>query len=214
MEVRLFDFQTVSRRDEQIDIDAHVDAQMFIIQMFGINEKGETFSIEVHDFKPYFYCLVPSHFTITDKNMFVNHIKQKVGNYFAESILECALIKRKKIDGFDAQSDHKFICFKFKGMSSFYKARNLWYNEIKKDNETRQVLKSSGYNYMGHSIKLYEANIPPLLRYFHIKEISPSGWIKLPENTARKPYNHVYARIHCFYQRHCCASRKGNHRPV
>jgi len=27
---------------------------------------------------------------------------------------------------------------------------------------------------------LYEANIPPLLRFFHIKDISPSGWIALP----------------------------------
>ena len=195
MEVRLFDFQTVSRRDEQVDEDAHVDAQMFIIQMFGINEQGETFSIEVHDFKPYFYCLIPSHFTISDKNDFVSHIKQKVGNYYAESILDCALIKRKKIDGFDAQSDHKFICFKFKGMSSFYKARNLWYNEIKKDDEVKQVLKSGGYNYMGYSIKLYEANIPPLLRYFHIKEISPSGWIKLPKTS---PGNHTTTCTHEF----------------
>ena len=187
MEVRLFDFQTVSRRDEQVDEDAHIDAQMFIIQMFGINEQGETFSIEVQDFKPYFYCLVPFHFTIADKNNFVNHIKNKVGNYYADSILECALIKRKKIDGFDGQSDHKFICFKFRGMSSFYKVRNLWYNEVKKDDEVKQVLKA-GYNYMGYSIKLYESNIPPLLRYFHIKEISPSGWIKLPKTS---PGNHT-----------------------
>jgi DNA polymerase elongation subunit (family B) len=28
---------------------------------------------------------------------------------------------------------------------------------------------------------LYEANIPPLLRYFHIQNISPSGWIEIPE---------------------------------
>ena len=29
-------------------------------------------------------------------------------------------------------------------------------------------------------IELYEANIPPLLRFFHIREISPSGWIAMP----------------------------------
>ena len=28
--------------------------------------------------------------------------------------------------------------------------------------------------------ELYEANIPPLLRYFHIQNISPSGWIEIP----------------------------------
>ena len=179
MEVRIFDFQATCRRNEEVD--AHLDANLFIIQMFGINEKGETFAIEVHDFKPYFYCLVPTHYTITEKNRFVNHVKQKVGTYYADSILETALIKRKKIDGFDGQLDHKFICFKFRGMSSFYKARNLWYNEMKQNDEVKQVLKPQGLSFMGDTIKLYEANIPPLLRFFHIKEISPSGWIQLPK---------------------------------
>ena len=181
MEVRVFDFQTFTRRDTSIEEDARIDAQSFVIQMFGINETGETFSIEVRDFKPYFYCLVPPHFSISDKNAFVNHIKQRVGNYYAESIIECALIQRKKLDGFDGQSIHKFICFKFRGMPSFYKVRNLWYSEVKKGTETTQILKPGGYAYMGQIMKLYESNIPPLLRYFHIKEISPSGWIKIPK---------------------------------
>jgi hypothetical protein len=146
--------------------------------MFGINEKGETFSIEAHDFKPYFYCLVPPTFTKEDKNRFVEHIKSKIGHYYAESIIECVLLKRKKLDGFDAQSDHNFLCFKFRGMPSFYKVRNLWYDEVTRGEEKKQVLKK-GYPYMGNLIRLYEANIPPLLRFFHIKEISPSGWIKL-----------------------------------
>jgi DNA polymerase elongation subunit (family B) len=180
MEVRLFDFQIVNRRDPEIDDDEHIDAQLFVIQMFGINEKGETFSIEAHDFKPYFYCLVPQNFTIADKRQFLEHIKQKIGKYYADSILDCVLVKRKKIDGFDAQSDHSFICFKFRGMPSFYKVRNLWYDEIRKGDETKQILKA-GYFYQGKLIRLYESNIPPLLRFFHIKEISPSGWIQIPK---------------------------------
>jgi DNA polymerase elongation subunit (family B) len=65
-------------------------------------------------------------------------------------------------------------------MPSFYKVRNLWYDEVKRGDEVKQVLKK-GYSYMGNLIRLYEANIPPLLRFFHIKEISPSGWIQLPK---------------------------------
>jgi DNA polymerase elongation subunit (family B) len=191
MEVRLFDFQTVNRRD-----DTPTDSNTFIIQMFGINEEGKTFSIEVHDFKPYFYCLVPSNFTSGDKTRFLDHIKQKVGNYYADSIMDCVLIKRKKLDGFDAQSNHLFLCFKFRGMSSFYKVRNLWYDEIKQGTETKQILKA-GYFYQGKLIRLYEANIPPLLRFFHIKEISPSGWIQLMkvEPVAQKTTTCTYEYI-------------------
>ena len=195
MEIRLVDFQTFTRQDENVESG---DNKMFIIQMFGVNEAGETFSIEVQDFKPYFYCLVPEHFTISDKNTFVNRIKTSIGDYYADSILECALIKRKKIDGFDAQSDHKFIYFKFRGMPSFYKVRNLWYDEVKKNGETKQILKP-GYFYNGALIKLYESNIPPLLRYFHIKEISPSGWIKLTKTVSPK-----IKTTTCKYEFICC----------
>jgi DNA polymerase elongation subunit (family B) len=31
-------------------------------------------------------------------------------------------------------------------------------------------------------MEIYESNIPPLLRYFHINNISPSGWIYVPVN--------------------------------
>jgi DNA polymerase elongation subunit (family B) len=37
-----------------------------------------------------------------------------------------------------------------------------------------------GLVFEGTSTRLYEANIPPLLRFFHIQEISPSGWVSLP----------------------------------
>ena len=33
---------------------------------------------------------------------------------------------------------------------------------------------------------LYEGDIPPLLKLFHIKEISPSGWICLNKDKIRK----------------------------
>ena len=175
MEVKLFDFQTITRDDT------------FVIQMFGLNEKGETFSLEISDFKPCFYCRVPDWYEKTDKAMFLEHIKTKTG--LSDSILECALIKKKKLDGFDGQKQHKFICFKFKGLPSFHRVKNLWYHEIastvpskfNKKEGFAWTLRSNGYVYRGHSIYLYESNIPPLLRYFHIKNLSPSGWVQLTD---------------------------------
>jgi len=173
MEVRLIDFKAYN--DDDVEIEG-VDSQTFKIQMFGINEKGESFSIKVNDFKPYFFCMVHDSFSKSDKNVFFEHIKQRVGNYYAESILSCSLIHKKKLDGFDGRKHHNFLCFKFRGMPSFYKVRNLWYKEMP---DKKKVLIPGGYTYRGNSYKLYEANIQPLLRFFHIKEISPSGWIKI-----------------------------------
>lgn len=186
MNVRLIDYHVFHRKyDEQ------VDSQTFTIQMFGVNELGETFSIEVPDFKPCFYCMVPEHFNTMKKNMFLEHVKKQVGPYYAESILECVLVKRKKLDGFDGQREHKFICFKFRGMPAFNKIKNLWFEErttlvSKFSPEGKKwVIKPLGYKYNGDYLRIYESNIPPLLRYFHIKEISPSGWVRIPSSSLK-----------------------------
>ena len=69
---------------------------------------------------------------------------------------------------------------------AFNKAKNLWYspyasasNKIK--TEDQHKLLQNGYVFLESETYLYEANIPPLLRFFHIKNISPSGWIALPK---------------------------------
>ena len=175
MDVRLFDFRTYVSEDETVQSG---DNKQFNIQMFGIDEERNTYSIEVTDFKPYFFVMTPENFTKLDKQMFVEHLKGVMGRYYEDSILQCSLLRKKKLNGFDGCSDHNFMCFKFRGMSSFYKARNLWYTEDKKD-KTKKVLKPGGYSFKGNIYKLYEADIPPLLRFLHIKEISPTGWIRI-----------------------------------
>jgi len=45
------------------------------------------------------------------------------------------------------------------------------------DKETQQI--NEGYLYQNFRTKIYECMIPPLLRFFHIQKISPSGWIEI-----------------------------------
>ena len=152
------------------------DSKRFVIQVFGINEKGETFSIFVNDYKPFFYVKVAENWSIERKTEFLNHIKTKIGKYYENSICECKIIKRKKLYGFDGGKEHKFIMFKFNNTSAMNKVKNLFYEYGKNGRR----LMEQGYVFQDTNTYLYEANIPPLLRYFHIKEISPSGWICIP----------------------------------
>ena len=180
---RLFDFtvynqkgsssgDTSSSEDESSSFKKE-DKTKFQIQMFGINEHGETCSILVEDFKPFFYVKVDDFWNIQIKTQFLEEIKKKIGKYYENCITECKLIKRKKLYGFDGNREHKFIVFQFENMQAFNKAKNIWYDSSRK-------LLANGYTYRNSRTYLYEANIPPLLRFFHIKDISPSGWIALP----------------------------------
>jgi DNA polymerase elongation subunit (family B) len=180
---RIFDFNVYndkvandeSSTDEEQNI--YKDNVCFMIQMFGVNEIGETCSIVVENYKPFFYVMVNDSWSIQTKDNFLSHIKDKIGKYYDKSITECIIIKRKKLYGFDGGKEHKFIKFEFSSMSALNKVKNLWYTNYEKGH----TLLPNGYKFNNTDTKLYEANIPPLLRFFHIRDVSPSGWIALPK---------------------------------
>jgi len=179
---RIFDFNIYNSKgasfesssdDEQ---NVYKDKNTFVIQMFGVDENGKTYSLTVEGYKPFFYVMVNDNWTIKMKEVFLAHLKEKMGKYYQNSITECKIIKRKKLYGFDGGKEHKFILLEFTNLNAFNKAKNLWYTDY---NHGHTLLKD-GYRFYDTNIKLYEANIPPLLRFFHIKDISPSGWITIP----------------------------------
>ena len=169
------------------------DMKYFTIQMFGINETGETFSVFVNDYKPFFYIKVDDNWTIDRKTEFLSHLKKKVGKYYENSICDCKIIKRHKLYGFDAGKEYKFVQLKFNNTSALNKVKNLYYENGQKGRR----LMDNGYVFQDTHTYLYEANIPPLLRYFHIKEISPSGWVSIPLNKAKLP---IEKKTSCKYE--------------
>jgi DNA polymerase elongation subunit (family B) len=197
-EFKLFEFNVYSDKGTDHDSDddevKYHDSNKFAIQMFGINQKGEKASIIVEDYQPFFYLKVDNHWGQTKKNALFDHLKSKVGKFYENSILECKLIERKKLYGFDAGKMHRFICIKFANINIFNKVKNYWYNDnINDDGEKERRLLKPGYKFTHKGettyIELYEANIPPLLRFFHIHEISPSGWVSLPHNKVIIPFD-------------------------
>jgi len=181
---RVFDFNVynqagcVNSDSGSDDNKPKTDSSEFIIQMFGLNEQGESCSIRVEEFKPFFYLMVNDKWNTVTKNNFLTFIKKKIGKYYENSITECLIIKRKKLYGFDGGKEHKFIKLEFKNMNAYNKVKNLWYTDY---NKGHKLLKN-GLSFENTNVKLYEANIPPLLRLFHIRDISPSGWIAMPKN--------------------------------
>ena len=177
------------------DQNKYKDTSTFVIQMFGVNEKGETCSIIADDYKPFFYVLVGDTWTTSDKNGFVLHLKDKMGKYYSDSIAECKLLKRKKLYGFDNNKEHKFIKIEFNNLAGFNKAKNFWYTSY----ESGHKLLVNGYKYSNTYTRLYEANIPPLLRLFHIRDISPSGWVALPKKKVIE-ITGENKKTHCSYE--------------
>ena len=154
----------------------------FLVQMFGINEKGETACIFVEGYTPFFYVKVGDQWTDSHRVEFMVQFAQDLGAGYADGIVGSSFIKRKQLYGFDGGKEHNFILIRFKNDATFKKAEKLWYNIQSQTptTEYKKTLKPKGYLYKGRSTFLYESQIPSVLRLFHIKEMSPSGWIALP----------------------------------
>ena len=161
---RLFDFHIYDEKEEN-------EQQMkFYIQMYGINEKGETCSIIIDDYKPFFYIKVSDNWFERDNIAFKTELKKRTG---WDTIAGMEIVKNKKLYGFSGGREFKFVKLIFHTTIAMNKVKNIWNDNGKRKN----------FIYKNKELELYESNIPPLLRYFHIQQVSPSGWIQIKMNS-------------------------------
>jgi DNA polymerase elongation subunit (family B) len=182
LDVITFD-HTEDNESESGGSESSNDNIAFYIQMFGLNEKGETCSLIITDFNPFFYVKVGNKWNISEAESLLLYIKKKVGKNIADSIMSIQLVDHNKLYGFNGGNKSRFVKLTFTNMNAFNKTKNLWYQY---DNETNQR-QSKSFIYNQISLELYESNIPPLLRFFHIQNISPSGWVVINTSKCIKP---------------------------
>jgi len=161
-EFRLFDFQAYDYRNT----DTKVTSYNFQIRMFGINTVGETCVLFVNNFRPFFYVQVPSTFNqIRADDLFIHYRDHaNIPKYLRSEFLHAQLESHQKLYEFTGSTSYKFLKLTFKTTRAFRQCKMLLSSKTL-DAKMRYPT--------------YESNIPPLLRYFHIYSISPSGWVRL-----------------------------------
>jgi len=203
---KLYDFNFYDDIPSNInknEINKYIDNKKFIVQMFGLSKSGKSASIIVNGFNPFFYVKVCDDFNEEAKKDFIEDMKTFMGKYYINSIVDSELIQKHKLYLFDNHKLHNFIKITFSNTMAFSKAKKMFYNDIYKKVNNKNIfierkLIEQGYLFENEEIKsncyLYEGDIPPLLKLFHINKISPSGWISIP-NKKTKTNN-----THCYYE--------------
>ena len=183
----------------------NIENSYFVIQMFGVDEKGETCCIYVNDYRPFFFAKVDDTWTQTKLDQFMRVIsgKREMARHY-KSIEKAFLVDYHKLYGFSGGKKHKFIQFVFKNVAAMNRMKGLWYESSQSkyqtaaaaapvDGEAQAAPKYSSrklkpFYFQGTTIEIYESSIPPLLRYFHIHNISPSGWVWIPNQKETVPH--------------------------
>ncbi len=163
--IRCVDFNASDYRDDR-----------FVIKIYGIDEERNTYFVRIDDFKPFLYIKVGSKWNEKNVSEFIEHLKN-TGDYqlkrsLEEDMVEYKLVEHKTLYDFDANKSYKFIYISCDNLKPIYKLKSLYY-----DKETQKL--NNGVLFNETYTKIYETMIPPLLRFFHIQNISPSGWIQI-----------------------------------
>ena len=98
-------------------------------KIFGIDEVGDTYCLFVNNFKPFFYIEVDDDWTRNEVNQFYNKIREEVTKYYSDSILQCKLIQKKRLYGFDNDKYYNFIFIEFENIMVFNKVKSLYFEE-------------------------------------------------------------------------------------
>lgn len=168
-------FQIVNWHNEDVEIE-HSDAesdeeairQKYIIKLFGVGEDGGSISVSVTGFTPYFYVKCFKAWSSFEIKRLEEALRSRLRSY--NGIIDIKPMKKKDFWGFTNNEDFWFlrICFETHTAMKF----------------AARAISSPNFYVSGVSqkkFKLYESNIEPFLRFAHIKNIQPAGWVSIPK---------------------------------
>ena len=157
------------------------------ITIYGSTKDGESVSLTVTDFEPFFYLELPDDWTTRDiavyQEFLLKALKQK----------EASLVRlttEKHQSFWDFTNNRLFTFLKVQTRS-----KRLWtkLRDVCQDKDTAlpipvplTSIKGKGKgNDKGNdnvTLRVYEANIDPMLRFFHMRELKPAGWLTVEED--------------------------------
>ena len=154
----------------------------YIIHAFGRCDDGKSVYAKITGYNPAFYILLPNKFQHKQKHnleeikvIIENYLKskdnKKVYYKYKHTLIETQLLKMKNADGFTNDKEFYYIKLIFSNMDGMKKYRSFFENNDLQIPSILELTKPTKF-------KLYESNLLPMLRCFHIRDISGCSWIE------------------------------------
>ena len=138
--------------------------RQFVIHLFGTSVEGKTLCVEVRGFCPSFFVELPSTGNPDD------HLNAVLRRMRPSWKVKGTVVRRKKMIGYTGGRSYVFAQLTVGSMKYFYEARKAFLDE---NQRPRMQLAT------GPPLRVYEANLDPMLRFFHTRRIAPCGWVSV-----------------------------------
>jgi DNA polymerase elongation subunit (family B) len=142
------------------------DDTKFVITLFGRDKNKKSFTVLVENFQPYFYVKLPDNLKQKSKlNGVIDYLNKKL--FQNKKVITYTIVRSKPFYGFTGKDTFLYVKLLFQTKTNMNRCKHYLKTEtVSMDTNT-------------YKFETYESNLPPVLRFIHINEISPSGWIKI-----------------------------------
>ena len=148
-----------------------IDNREMVIHLFGASADGTPIRVEVNGFKPFFFIGLPDSSPMEaskNKEKIEASVKGKVKQF---DQIEFTLVFKQKLYGYTGGKKYPFVKITVPSQGMFYELRKYFLDE-----NTKPKFRLSPTS---PPCPVFESNIDPMLRFFHIRNISPCGWIRV-----------------------------------
>lgn len=146
------------------------DQLAYLIKLYGLTEDGRKVSANITKFTPFFFIRVNHKVDTLFIERIREHVIMKLPSAIREGFVEAKVMKKKDFWGFQNNKVFNFVRFTFMNHNTFRAVTRIFQKEVF----------IQGFHKTPTRYKIYESNIEPFIRFMHIKDINPSGWIKIP----------------------------------
>jgi len=180
------------------------DARAYQIILFGTTPSGDSVTLTVGGFRPFFYVRIPDALaTLPAARM---QFKAWILNAIPDHALDNTTIEyeeHKTLFDYNAGALGTFVKITVPNIALWRQLKDRFLNKNTSTSLTYETVSLFGAAAVAIltaaarsddvadlssdckrvTLKVYEANIDPVLRWFHIQDMSPSGWICVPGGT-------------------------------
>jgi DNA polymerase elongation subunit (family B) len=164
----------------------------YTMDCYGKTLKGKDIYIKILGFTPHFYIKIPDEYQKKWGNLhlnkLINYLQNNIYFKYKDTLIKHDVIKRYDMDGFTNNKKFRYLRLIFNNYDGMKRYSWLFNKALK--------IRSLDNIYIKY--KLYESNFEPMLRFYHIKNIKPSGWIKIAKSKLTKLTSSCYNVDHSY----------------
>lgn len=149
------------------------------IHLFGATAEGQSVQVNINGFEPFFYVKLPNNLREVQET-FTDHLKLLIHkrNDWAlkrQNAYTVAFERRKILMGYTGGREFTFAKLTVKSLQTWRALKSYFLD--KENGFLFQLYKDAA------PLEVFEANLDPMLRFFHLRDIKPCGWVSIDSET-------------------------------